>query len=91
MNENIEEKEWKDYFMNLLRGVQHRVVRGKVRMGEWDRRSEEGGGELSKEKIRGAIRKLKDGKAAGYDGIPGKVWKYGAEELVWKGEGWPEG
>lgn len=55
----------------------------------------------NKEEIREAIRSLKDGKAAGCDGIPGEVWKYGGEEMmewgwhfcnrVWKGEGWPEG
>lgn len=28
VNENIEEKEWRDYFMRLLRGVDHSVVGG---------------------------------------------------------------
>jgi len=82
VNENIEEREWKDYFMRLLGGVEHRVVRGN-----WDRRRKDGEGEISKEEIRGAIRRLKDGKAAGYDRIPGEVWKYGGEDLVdwgWK-------
>lgn len=85
VNENIEEKEWRDYFMRLLGGMEHRVVRGN------------GEGELSTEEIREAVRSLKDGKAAGCDGIPEEVWKYGGEEVidwgwhfcnrVWKGEG----
>lgn len=79
--------------MSLLGGGEHRVVRGK-----WERRGKEGGRELSKKEIRRAIRKLKDGKVAGYDGIPEEVWKYGGKELidwgwnycnkVWKGERW---
>jgi len=76
VNKNIKEREWKDYFMRLLGGVEHRVVRGN-----WDRRREDGEGEISKEEIRGAIRRLKDGKAAGYDGIPGEVWKYEGEDF----------
>lgn len=28
------------------------------------------------------MKRLKDGKVAGEDGIPGKVWKYGGERLV---------
>ena len=45
------------------------------------------------------MRRMKDGKATGEDGIPSEVWKYGGEELVgslwkicnkaWKGEEWP--
>lgn len=55
--------------------------------------------EDGEESIIWAIRRLKDGKAAGIDGIPGKeVWRYGEEELErwveefldWIGGGWPE-
>jgi len=45
-----------------------------------------------------AIRKIREGKAAGVDGVPGEVWRYGGEELtewtgefcnrIWKGKGW---
>jgi len=38
--------------------------------------------EISKEEIRLVIRKMKDGKAAGLDGLPGEVWKYGGEEMI---------
>lgn len=40
VNENIEEKEWRGYFMNLLGGIEHRVMRGSR-----DRRNEDGEGE----------------------------------------------
>jgi len=31
--------------------------------------------------VRNVIRKLKDGKAMGEDGIPNKAWKYGEEKV----------
>jgi len=50
--------------------------------------------------VRRVLQKLKEGKAAGVDGIPSEVWKHGGEELeewvrgfcnkVWNGGGWPE-
>lgn len=76
----IEIKEWKEYFMRLMRGVDEWVVKGNKRKG----RGEEEG--ISKGEIK-AIRKLKDGKAAGIDGITGEVWKYGEEEIeewIWE-------
>jgi len=71
------------------------VVQGEDRRG---RREEEE--DLRLEEIRGILRKVKDGKALGMDGVPGEAWKYGGEEMeewvwkvcnkIWKGEGWPE-
>jgi len=29
-----------------------------------------------------AINKIKNGKTAGIDGMPGEVWKYGGEKLT---------
>lgn len=56
--------------------------------------------EIRREDIKGIIKKLKEGKAAGLDGIPNEAWRYGGEEVkdwvwkfcnkVWRGEGWPE-
>jgi len=56
--------------------------------------------DISKEEIRLIISKIKEGKAAGLDDLPGEIWKYGGEEMiewtwtfcnkVWKGNGWPE-
>lgn len=59
------------------RGEQSKVVREieKARGGEG---LEE---DLSREEIRRAMGKLKDGKAAGIDGIPSEAWKYEGEGL----------
>lgn len=51
VNENIEQKEWKDYFMRLLGRMEHRVVGG-----DGERSCEDGEGELSREEIREAVR-----------------------------------
>lgn len=71
-----------------------RVVRGREGGEE-----EEGG--IDREEIKRVVRKLKDEKAVGEDGIMNEVWKYGGEEVEkslwkicnreWEGEGWPEG
>lgn len=55
-----------------------------VRGGLGEGRRVNGGGdgkeEISREELRQVIRKLKDGKVMGEDGIPNKVWKYGGED-----------
>lgn len=58
--------------MRLLEKVKGRMVKG----GEKKRRSEEK--KINKEEIREAIIKLKDGKAAGIDGVCRE--KYGSTE-----------
>lgn len=47
------------------------------------RREEEGVEEMdiNREEVREAIKRLKDGKALGWDKIPGKAWKYGREAV----------
>lgn len=96
INERIGTEEWREYFMALLRGVE-----GKVVTGYRDRRGEEDGEEgIGKEEFRRTMWRLKNGKAAGIDEIPGEAWKYGGEGLekwawefcnrIWEGEGWPE-
>lgn len=47
----------------------------------------EGEAELDRGKINGAIRRLKERKAMGVDGIPNEVWKYGGKDMkewVWE-------
>jgi len=90
-------KEWKEHFMSLLGGVEERVIMG---IGRDRREEEEGVKEISRKEISDAIRKLKEGKAIGEDGIAREAWIYGGEVVeewiwgwcnrVWKGEGWPE-
>jgi len=63
-------------------------------------RGEEEEDEISREEMGRVIRKLKEGKTAGGNGIVNEVWKYGGKEIrewlweicnkVWKGKGWPE-
>lgn len=70
------------------------MVRGKERGSRKGNREEE----ISRGEILGASERLKERKAAGIDGIPEEVWRYGGEELgrwiekllnkVWRGEGW---
>ncbi|XP_029054555.2 eukaryotic translation initiation factor 3 subunit A-like [Osmia bicornis bicornis] len=92
----IKEEEWRKHFVNLLGGSEEKVVMGGERDMEGDEEAD-----ISKEEIRKAIAKMKDGKATGGDGIPNEVWKYGGEEVldwaweicnrIWRGEGWPDG
>lgn len=55
--------------MRLLSGMESRVVRKKKRRDK----AENGKESLKGEKIRGALRKLKDGKVARIHKIPGEV------------------
>ncbi|XP_067207866.1 golgin subfamily A member 6-like protein 22 [Linepithema humile] len=84
INDGIEMEEWKEYFMRLLKGAERKVVKGNGR-----RKKEEGDEEeeISREEIKETIKRLRNGKAMGADGIPGEAWKYGGEEVeewVWK-------
>lgn len=83
--------------MGLLGRVEDRVVRG---MRGQDRRLGREEKDLEWEEVKKAIRKIKEGKAMGKDGVPGEAWKYGGVEMekciwevckrVWRGEGWPK-
>lgn len=50
--------EWKEYFMRLLGGVEHKIVRGVRRASGGEDLKEN----IGKEKIRRVIGKLKGGK-----------------------------
>lgn len=67
----IETKEWEEYFKKQLEEVDWTVVRGKR---DVEKDEEEG---LRKEEVVKAIKKMKDGKLIEGDGLPGKIWKYG--------------
>jgi len=70
VNEGIEMEEWEIYFKGLLGGVEWRVVSGAG--GKFREDEEE---EIGRDEFRRVIRKLKDRKALGGDGIPNEVWK----------------
>jgi len=75
---NIGEKEWRKYFMDLLEGE------------ELDTRKEEsleeieleGHEDIGLEEVKKAIKKLKMKKAAGIDGIPMEAWKFARAGIV---------
>jgi len=78
----------------VIRGAERKVVKGNGRRKKEERNEEE---EISKKEIKETIKRLRNGKAMGADGIPGEAWKYGGEEVeewvcnrVWQGKGWPE-
>lgn len=80
----------------IIRRAGERVVRG----GEQGRERRGVEEDISREEIKSVLRRMRDGKAAGMDGIPGEAWRYGGEDMerwiwmfcnrVWRGEGWPE-
>ena len=54
-------------------------MEGEERGGKKEGEDEEG--QLSKEEVKRVVRKLKDWKAGGGDGITNEVWKYGGIEV----------
>lgn len=69
MNEGIKMEKWKEYFAKLPGGgVEGRVVTRERRV-----RGEEKEEELKWRELQNAMKKLKDEKAAGMDGVPGEV------------------
>jgi len=95
VSDRIKEEEWVEYFKAILGGVGGKVVKGT----RGDRSGDEEEG-ITREEVRRAVGRLREGKAAGGDGIPGEVWKYGGEKAegfvwetcnrIWKGEDWIE-
>lgn len=90
-------EQWDRYFRDLMEGVNSN---GKVVKGDRRGRRVDEEEEMSREELRVVLRRLKDRKAAGVDGILSKMWKDGGEGLegwilemsnrVWRGEGWLE-
>lgn len=73
--------------MKLLGGVERKVCLGKKRRKTKERDGIKEEEKISKEEVNEAIKKIKDGKAKGMDGIPREAWKYGGRELkewIWR-------
>lgn len=77
----------------MLGGVKERVGKGEKKKKNWAEENE-----ISREEIRTVLKMIKDGKVAGINKVPGKVWKYGGEKIeewkkwkfcnrIWKGKG----
>lgn len=96
IDKRIEMIEWKEHFMGVIEGTKERIKEKKGSQGK----EEEEEVEISKEELKKAIKRLKDGKATGLDEVPAEVRKYGGERMkdwlcgfcnrVWRREGWPE-
>lgn len=77
IDERIEMIEWKEHFMRVTGGKGGK--RKKKR--ESGIKEEEEEVKISKEELKKAIKRLKNGKAAGLDEVPAEVWKYGREKM----------
>lgn len=90
VNEEIKEKEWRKYFMDLMGRSENKVKGGERRIEETT------GNELERGEVEAVLRNLKRGKVAGEDGLVNEVCRYegeGVKKGIWeicngKGEGW---
>ena len=70
---------WKEHFDELLNSNEHlRANRSNLQVNDTDEELIE----PSVEEIKAAIKKLRNNKAPGYDGIPGELFKTGCEKLI---------
>lgn len=65
---NIGKGEWRKHFMQLLKGTEGLEVREEG--GEEEKNGTQEREEITEEEIRRAVKKMKNRKAAGIDGIP---------------------
>ncbi|CAD6219941.1 GSCOCG00011532001-RA-CDS, partial [Cotesia congregata] len=97
INKDIKMETWDEHFKETFGGVEER----RSWEGLTEEETEEEGelGDIELEEVREVVKKLKDYKALGGDGIPNEVWRYGGEKIeaelwsicqkVWRREGWP--
>ncbi|XP_044595842.1 uncharacterized protein LOC123272891 [Cotesia glomerata] len=98
INKDIKMETWDVHFKETFGGVEER--RSWEGVMEEETEEEEELGDIELEEVRVVVKKLKDHKAMGGDGIPNEVWKYGGETIeaelwsicqkVWRREGWPK-
>lgn len=88
VDNNIGKKDWKNYFMKLLDGIEKEDV-GKPKKEESKNRrkmkktsNEEEKRDLEEMKIINVIKKLKLKKATGIDKIPMKAWRFGGSPVI---------
>lgn len=68
-------EEWVEYFKKLLRGMERKVMLNNSRHVAEDEK------DIRREEAIRAVKKLRDGKVAGGDGVPAELWKYGGTEV----------
>ena len=79
MTKKIEIREWKSYFKGLLDGKEEQP---RIEIQNEKEENEESAGEITEEEIRKQIKRLKNKKAAGEDGLENEVWKNGNKKII---------
>ena len=83
MNETDVKRVWREHFENLHNFGRNEEVTVNACGFDGIRRNRYFGNEaISKDEVRGRVKKLKNGKAAGIDGITGEMIKNGGESVI---------
>ncbi|XP_043603168.1 uncharacterized protein LOC122576640 [Bombus pyrosoma] len=100
IDEEISEEEWKNHFMKILGGTEHKKSRKTEGHRAEEKIMEERENNTEKEEVIYQLRNLKEKKAMGEDGLENEVWKYAPKEVgkalwellrkIWNGKGIPE-
>ncbi|XP_036144952.1 UPF0329 protein ECU05_1680/ECU11_0050-like [Monomorium pharaonis] len=99
IDENIELKEWKKHFIELLGGTEKRIIWEEKKEKREERKEEKemaNKEEITKEELAEQLRELKKGKAPGENEIENEAWRLMLEEIgevLWKSINriWKEG
>lgn len=93
--DNIKIEEWRNYFIELLEGTQEKKLDRDEQETDTDKSREEVPEDLERKELIKVLRRLKNAKAPGEDGIENEAWKFMAEEIgeefwklinkIWKG------
>ncbi|XP_077272062.1 uncharacterized protein LOC143902767 [Temnothorax americanus] len=85
VNEEISEEQWNKHFKKLLGGVGAKQETAKEKQETGDSCENQEG--IRREEVEEIIKKMKNRKAAGADGMPNEVWTNGGsrlKEAIWK-------
>ena len=92
-------EDWREYFIGLLEGSQENEIERDKREKHTSTTKEDEPEDIKKEELRKVLRKLRNAKAPGEDGIENEAWKFMSEEIgeefwklinkIWKGGGLP--
>ncbi|XP_050493067.1 uncharacterized protein LOC126874754 [Bombus huntii] len=81
IDEDIREEKWKNYFMEMLEGIENQEDRRAEGWRVEEELKEEREDDIEKEEVIFQIRNLKEKKATGGDGLENEVWKYAPKEV----------
>ena len=75
MGDEVITKRWEDYFCNLLNeGAGEDDIESDMGTGEGE------AGSITLEEVERALKKMRNGKVVGPDGVPVEVWKIGGRK-----------